>query len=245
MVDTNQLLPLLADAIERFENLGNFPLHRSGCHEPLQRRAGLLVLRRDRQNLLIRLDGLGQIAQGNLQNLRQPVGQRHDLVFRVGQADFSANDVGKILPTLGHSVETIECHQPVFAVGLGVGHALEGCDGLVNFAGLFLVHPSQTHQHLDLEAGVHHTLDFAFNSSGQLGPTPAGFRHAIEMGDDLRIGRICAHCAAVGVERRVEVRQATLIDPGHRTQKVHAARDILGIGDHHFVGHGDLVPVGG
>ena len=155
LVDADQLLPLLADAVERLENLGDLPLHGPARHHPLERGARLLVLWRDAEDLLVGLDGLGQIAERHFEDLRQAVGERNDLVLGVGQADLAADDVGQLLPALGHGVEPVERDQAVLAIGLGLGHALVGRDGLVDLAGLLLVDARQAQQHLDLQLAVH------------------------------------------------------------------------------------------
>ena len=108
LVDANELFPFLANAVERFENLRDLPLHGAAGHEAFERRAGFLVGRRDGEDLLVGLDGLGQIAQRDFENLRQPVGERNDLFLGIRQADLATNDVRQILPALGHGVETIE-----------------------------------------------------------------------------------------------------------------------------------------
>ena len=60
LVDADELFPLLADAIERFENLGNLVLHGTARHQPFQVGARVLVLRRNRENFLIGFDSLGR-----------------------------------------------------------------------------------------------------------------------------------------------------------------------------------------
>ena len=203
------------------------------------------MLGRDAEDLLVGLDGLGQIGQCHFENLGQAVGEGNDLLLGVGQADLAANDLGQILPALGHGVETIEGDQPVLAIRLGLGHALEGRDGLVHLAGFLFIHAGQAQEHLDLQLAVHHAIDLGLDGGGQFGPAAAGLGHAVEMGDDLGVGRVHTHGAAVGIEGGVEIRETALVDTGDDPQKLHAPDGILRVRDDDLVGARDLVPLAG
>ena len=190
LVDAHQLLPLLADAVERLEHLRDLALHVATRHQAFEGGARLLVLRSDGEDFLVGLDRLGQVAQRHLEDLRQPVGQRDDLLLGIRQANLAAHDLGEIRPPLGHGVQAIQRDQAVLAIRLGLGHALVGRDGLVDLASFLLVHARQAQQHLDLELAVQHALDLGLDGGRQVGPTAAGLGHAVEVRDDLGIRRV-------------------------------------------------------
>ena len=118
LVDLVQLLPLLADAIERLEDVGDLQLHRAAHEHPLERGARLGVARVGGQDLAIGLDRLGQIAQRQLVDLRQAERQLDDRLVVRRDADLAPDDVGQLVPLLVLAEQAIQRDQRLPVVGL-------------------------------------------------------------------------------------------------------------------------------
>ena len=136
LVDVDQLVPLLAQAVQRLQHLGHLVLHGPARQQPLERRAGLAVAAGWRS--------------GCPGRPRPPAADRRcasscswasrkfrldDLLVGVGQAD-----LGRAAPRPARGqrsaagVQAIERQQPLGPIGLDVGHPPVGGDGLVGLA---------------------------------------------------------------------------------------------------------------
>ena len=245
LVDLVQLLPLLAGAVERLQHLGDLDLHRAAHEHPFEGGPRLHVRRIGDQDLAIRLDGLRQIHQRQLVDLREPEVQRDELLVVGRDRDLAPDDLGQLFPLLGAAVQPIQRHQRLPVLGIGVDGAPIGGDRLLGLAALFLVDAPEAQQQIGLPARVFDLVQLGGEQVGQLGPVPRFAGQTFQLSQHVGVARVDVQRAPVDVERGVLVRQAALLDLRHPRQQLHLARRLLGGRLHDLVDRDHAVPLAG
>ena len=142
------------------------------------------------QDLLVGLDGLGQVDQRELVDLREPEGQRDDGAVGGRDADLAPDDVGQLLPALRVAVEPVERDQGLLVVGLGLDDGPVGRDGVVDLARLLLVDARQAQHHVDLAARVLEARQLGAEERRELGPVARVGREALQVLEHVGVRRV-------------------------------------------------------